>query len=497
MAADVLGQLVHGRVPALGFLAESLQDDGVEVSRELGPVRARKSRIAFADYAQELRGVSRLDAIGPHAGQQLVQDDPERVHVARGRDGFPPHLLGAGVFRVSARKSVAVRSGVDAFALRLQQLRDSEIEELGLPCRDENVLGLEVAVHDEVRVRVLNGRADLAEQLQPVANRELPTPAMLQQRLALDVLHDEIGLARLRRPSVEQPRDVRMIERRRDLPLSAESPQGLLAGHPGLNQLDGDALLELVVGAAREINRPHSAVAELGQQFVGPDALAGPRPRRGFAEERRQARVRLRVEDVPVPIGRGREGFDLAPEVFVSSGRVRDEGRAPLRRNVERGVENRLDSLPPLPLRRVAGLAHPSSPTSRRSHARAVRHSRLTVAVDTPATFAVSSTVNPPKKRSSTMRACGASSRSRRESARRWRACRNQCSRRRRAPRPWRPKATRAALVGLAAARMVGRAHRSAAMPKCARFCLTRASPVGARRPVDKGRGWSGRAVPM
>ena len=46
-----------------------------------------------------------------------------------------------------------------------------------------------------------------------------------QERLALDVLHDEVRLAGLGRAAVEEPRDVRVVQRRRDLPLAAEAAE--------------------------------------------------------------------------------------------------------------------------------------------------------------------------------------------------------------------------------------------------------------------------------
>src|SRR5439155_5121709 len=88
-------------------------------------------------------------------------------------------------------------------------------------------------------------------------------------------------------------------------------------------------------------------------------------------------------------------------------------------RLIERAVEERLEALPLIPRH-----GSPSSPSSdaqsiaRLSHARAIAHCRFTVAGDVPTASAVSSTVRPPKYRSSTMRACSASS-----AASRVRAC--------------------------------------------------------------------------
>ena len=53
---------------------------------------------------------------------------------------------------------------------RIEQLRDAEVEQLRRAFgRHQDVGGLQVAVHDQVLVRVLDGAADVEEQLQPLA----------------------------------------------------------------------------------------------------------------------------------------------------------------------------------------------------------------------------------------------------------------------------------------------------------------------------------------
>ena len=47
--------------------------------------------------------------------------------------------------------------------------------------------------------------------------------AVLIERLALDILHDEVWLTIIRLTRIDQARDIRMIEARKNLPLSAEA----------------------------------------------------------------------------------------------------------------------------------------------------------------------------------------------------------------------------------------------------------------------------------
>src|SRR5437773_1148877 len=60
---------------------------------------------------------------------------------------------------------------------------------------DENVGGFQIAVDDPLLVRVLDGRTYLHEQVQPLRHTQPRGVAILGDRHALDVLHDEEGPA--------------------------------------------------------------------------------------------------------------------------------------------------------------------------------------------------------------------------------------------------------------------------------------------------------------
>ena len=76
---------------------------------------------------------------------------------------------------------------------------------------------------DQVLMRVLDGGADVDEQLESLAEVELSLIAILIERLAFDVLHYQVRLAILRLACIDQSRDVRMIEARENLPLGTEA----------------------------------------------------------------------------------------------------------------------------------------------------------------------------------------------------------------------------------------------------------------------------------
>src|SRR5688572_27560550 len=96
---------------------------------------------------------------------------------------------------------------------------------------------------DGAAMRVGDGGAGLAKELKPVGYRQRVLVAILVDRQALDVLHDEIRQAVLSGVAIEQACDVRMIETGEDLPLVAETAQHGFRIHAALDELDRGLLL--------------------------------------------------------------------------------------------------------------------------------------------------------------------------------------------------------------------------------------------------------------
>jgi len=143
------------------------------------------------------------------AGQHLIEHAAERVQIAPGVErGLPAHLLGTHVPRGAQHDARRRDPRVGIERPRDPEVRHQDAAVLG----DENVLGLDVAVHDAVLVRVLQppgGFAPEAEGLGKRRGRRAVEP--LTQVLALDVRHGEpemaCGLA-----GVEDGEDVRMLQ---------------------------------------------------------------------------------------------------------------------------------------------------------------------------------------------------------------------------------------------------------------------------------------------
>ena len=259
--------------------------------------------------------------------------------------------------------------------------------------RDEDVRRLEVAVHDEVRCACCTARRRRAKR-RSRARREAVLVAVAVDRLAVDVLHDEVRLAVVGHAAVEQPRDVRMIERREDLSLGAEAVASMSASEPAAQQLERDLLLELSVGALGEEDAPMPAAAELADDAIGADdPPARSEPESSSRHERRRARgrrparkrwaspaeraaLRLRLSDARGRLRTPRRAARSSSEGSLSSARSRScsirrqRSASPTRREVESVIG------PP--------------PASRSRKSRALTQSRSMVRGVTPSSSATS-----------------------------------------------------------------------------------------------------------
>ena len=120
------------------------------------------------------------------AREQQVQQHAERVDVGRRRHLAAVHLLGRGVRR--RQHGIALPcERLNTIALRFEQVGDAEVEQLHLPVsRDEHVRRFQVAVHDEVGVRVRDRREHVEEQIHAAVDGKLVHVAVAVDGLAVD-----------------------------------------------------------------------------------------------------------------------------------------------------------------------------------------------------------------------------------------------------------------------------------------------------------------------
>ena len=151
---------------------------------------------------------------GRLAGQHLVGHRAQRVHVAAGADVALAHrLLGRHVRRRAERHAGL---GHAAAAGLLHRERDAEVGDQRLAILQQDVLGLDVAMDDALRVGVTRGQlaTSFVSRMRVVDRKLLLAGQAVAERLALDERHDvveeAVGLA-----GVDQPEDVRMLQARR------------------------------------------------------------------------------------------------------------------------------------------------------------------------------------------------------------------------------------------------------------------------------------------
>ena len=207
-------------------------------------------------------GVLRL--VREPAGQQLEEDDAERVHVAGLARRLAPRLL---------RRDVVARAHDrpgQRHALGAARVRDAEVGHLGAALvGEQHVLRLDVAVDDAAAVRRLERPRDLQPELdhRRDGQRALTRDELLEV-LAADVLEDDV------RPptvlaAVDDRDDVRVRELGDGARLAAEALERLgVLRELLVEDLQRDRPLEQPV--VRAVDGRHAAGADQLLQLVAP-----------------------------------------------------------------------------------------------------------------------------------------------------------------------------------------------------------------------------------
>jgi hypothetical protein len=199
-------------------------------------------------------------------------------------------ITGLGVAPVRRRARLLGHRRVDA-------LGEAEVEDLHVPVvGHEDVVGLEVAVHDAASVRRGEPARDLQRPVDGLLLRHGRGVEPAAQRLALEQLGHGVGDAVVPAEVVDRE-DVRMRERGDGLGLALEARERVgVGGQLRGEDLDGDVAVELRVAGA--VDLAHPAGAERREDFVGPET--GPGSQRhgggailvGFLERRDRWSVR-------------------------------------------------------------------------------------------------------------------------------------------------------------------------------------------------------------
>ena len=232
-ARAVCQRLAHDVVEVAGDLARELAARARVRARRrpcaAAPVRAL--RVGVQGSPPHSASVGRRGLYGLPPVSSSYSTTPSEYTSVMVVTGSPRICSGAAWCRVNARSPVRVFSSAasglsSSLAMPKSSKRTSS-------AGDQDVRRLQVAVHDQVRVRVADRVAGLQEQREALRQRRLPLRCPVGDRFAVDVFQREVGLAVLGGAGVEQARDVGVFQPRQDLPLAGETQAQVRSARPG------------------------------------------------------------------------------------------------------------------------------------------------------------------------------------------------------------------------------------------------------------------------
>ena len=168
-----------------------------EVRRNAGSRLLERRRILLQHRGDGLHAGGALES--PVAGEHLVEDRAEREDVAARVDRQPERLLGREVGRRPHHHALGgeevlrgERRGRLVGALGRDETGETEVQQLRASRRDDHVRGLEVAMHDALRVSAGQRLRHLGAEADGLSRRERTGGEEIGERPAFDVLHDEV-----------------------------------------------------------------------------------------------------------------------------------------------------------------------------------------------------------------------------------------------------------------------------------------------------------------
>ncbi|MEZ5459955.1 MAG: hypothetical protein R3E65_11820 [Steroidobacteraceae bacterium] len=224
----------------------------------------------------------------------------------------------------------------------LEHLGDAEVEQVGFALGiDQDVAGLEVAMHDEIAVRVVDGTTHFHHQLESRAGVERVPVAPGIDRCALDILQHQVGDAVVAAPAIEQSRNVRMRQRGEDLPLGFEACLGVDRDDRRVQQLDGGTLIVSPVGALGPVDGAHAAVGDVASDTPWAEPFTDAMARNGIHDVG-GGRTHAAVYRVIGNAVLFEQTLDRMAQRGVPATLARDERRAGLLRQLDCSVEDLL-----------------------------------------------------------------------------------------------------------------------------------------------------------
>ena len=174
-------------------------------------------------------------------------------------------LRGHVGWRAHRRTRLGERSPGRERARRREGLGNAEVRDHRRARGDEDVLGLDVAMHHAGVVRMLERLEHVAQHFGGFADCERAAREPRAQRFAAHVRHDVVQQA-VRHAGIQQRQDMRMLQLRRGLDLGEEPLTPERCAKVRMQHLDGD--IAVVLQVAREEDGGHPAGPELADDGV-------------------------------------------------------------------------------------------------------------------------------------------------------------------------------------------------------------------------------------
>ncbi len=294
------------REAGLGRLGERLQDDPLELDRDVEVRAAERGRHdgLVAVPGHDLVGVAARER--GLAGHQLVQQHAGRVDVGRDAGAAAGDQLRRHVLRRAGHEPARAQAALRGIAAGPGQPEVDHLHQLGAVVQllDQHVVALHVAVDDPRAVGLVEGAQDLADQLRGPADRE--RAGCLHQAGeagAAHVLHHQERGAAVGLAEVDHRDDVGVVQTARGAGLVVEPARDpRIGGERGVQDLDRDRPVER--GLVGGEHHPHAAVADPGAQ----DVLA-----REHVADPDRPRARTLREDHTPAVRKPRAGWSRAP----------------------------------------------------------------------------------------------------------------------------------------------------------------------------------------
>ncbi len=262
------------REPVLRRLCEAPHDDGLDCRVDGRCPRAEGGSGIARDG--DHGGDGRRPREGPRASEHLVEHQAEREHVGAHVERLARGLLGRHVLGRSQHPAQLGRHEVVGGVARWQEvarprelarrLGQPEVQQLHVARRrDHDVLGLEVAMNDPLRVRGREPAGDLLAHRERGGRVERPALQALTQVLAFDQLHGDVD-APVVLVDLMNHGDVRVRDCRRR-PRLAEEALALLLAARGVDQhLERHCAAELLVLGS--VDDAHATFAQATHDVV-------------------------------------------------------------------------------------------------------------------------------------------------------------------------------------------------------------------------------------